>query len=181
MSKFGTTQPVSTLSNLQTTATPFNGKEAKQLLKIEFDKLLDNTPGLDFGTSYHRLVINGNFKLSAYPSDTPTPVREFEKVFDSPSTVRLENEEHFQYIRRLETIREELVHKLSELTSYLDQANPTIENEFVQDAGNSPDQLRIESGLPIPVVTRVSGKSVETYVDVNNSGGKFQFGKKAGE
>jgi len=164
---------------LQTSATPINGREAAEMLKRQANHLIENTPGLDFASSYHRCTLEGTFKLTAYPNDIPTPAKEFSFDVNSISTTRKENEEHFAYIKRLETIREELIHRLEEATELLDKLAPVTEIQFKLEAGDTPDKLRIEQGLPIPVTQRVGGRTIEDYAEVtkNPTTGTFQFGK----
>lgn len=172
----------------QTTATPLNGEEARRLIELTIKRILDQTPGLDVASAYHRITIRQTFEISAYPSDIPTPSKEIEFNVDSLSTKRGENEEHFAYLSRLETQRDELIATLEKITDVLDKANPVIKAEIpelhtLNQAGESePDRLRIEQGLPIPVVTKESGRMVEGYVQVKKEKSGFFFGggKKVG-
>lgn len=165
---------------LQTSATPINGREAADLLKRQSNHLIDNTPGLDEATSYHRCTIEGEFKLTAYPADVPTPAKEFKFNVDSISTTRKENEEVLAYVARLETIRNELLSRLNEVGEELERYAPQTSVPFKLEAGDEPDKLRIENGLPIPVAQKVGGRIVENYVQANKNPmtGGFHFGAK---
>lgn len=162
---------------LETTSTPINGKEAKELINIQLKKILDSTPGLDLATSYHRIIIKLNFELSAYPSDYASrfPKREVEFNIDSLSTSKGENESELQRIQRLETSRQELLGYLAKLTDELEQANPKYSAEIELSATNSPDDLRIDEGLPIPVTKRIGGRTVEEYMGVERKGNNISF------
>lgn len=162
---------------LQTSATPINGREAAEMIKRQVTHLIENTPGLDEASAYHRVTIVGNFKLKAYPADVPCPAKEIEFDVNSVSTTKKENEEVFLYVQRMETVREELIHRLQEVTDILDEVNPEVQVEFNLNAGTKPDELRIEQGLPIPVTEKVDGRTIEKYVPVvkNKATGNFQF------
>jgi len=174
------------MSSIQTTSTPINGEEAKKFIQNQFDKLLDNTPGLDFASAYHKFTVKGEFEITAYPADVPTPKKEFEFDIKSITANQQDFLDEESYLQRLSTIREELIHRLDEITQYLDDRNPITRVEFDLDTidpidGQSkPDKLRIEQGLQIPVVTKSAGRSIETYVDVEKkSNGGFQFGRRS--
>ena len=164
---------------IQTTLTPINGKEAKQLIDIQLKRILDQIPGLDMATSYHRLTISGTVVLTAYPADTPTPKIEFAFNIDSPQTRNGDNKDHLDKIKYLETVRDELMDRLNKITEELDKSSPVMEGSFNLEAGDQPDILRIENGLSIPVVEKSGGRNVETYKQVNIDKGKLQFGKKS--
>lgn len=170
------------MSSVQTTSTPINGEEARKIIEQQFDHLLEHTPGLDFASAYHKFTVKGEFEIGAYPADTPTPRKEIEFDVNSIATTRKENEEVLEYTKRLNTIREELLFRLQEVNDLLDVYNPITRVEFdltTDDNGESkPDKLRIEQGLPIPVVTKAGGRNVEVYRDVQKrTDGGFQFGK----
>jgi hypothetical protein len=165
--------------SLQTTATPLNGHEAATMLKNQSNHLIEQTPMLDEASSFHRCTIEGEFKLTAYPADVPTPKKEFAFNVDSVNTKKGENEEVFEYVKKLETHREELIHLLQLIDEQLEIYAPQLKVEFKLEAGDEPDKLRIEQGLPIPVVQKVGTRSVENYVNVQKtSTGAFQIGGK---
>lgn len=169
------------MSSIQTSATPINGKEAAETIKNQVLHLIENTPGLDVATSYHRFSVKGSFQIGAYPDDVPLPFKEIEFDINSISTTRKENEELFEYVKRLETVREELLNRLEEADKLLDIYNPVTRVEFnlntIRDGEDKPDALRIEQGLPIPVVVKAGGRSVEVYKQASpKPGGGFQFG-----
>lgn len=166
--------------SIQTSGAAINGKEAKQLIDIQWKKFLEETPGLDLATSYHRLGIEIHFKLSAYPSDTPVPKREIEFRIDSEATKNLENEEHFSAISRLETLRNEYLFKLEQINEELDILNPITIADIEVNAGNEPDTLRIENGLPVLVTEKVGGRTVEKEVVVSQSKANQENGFKFG-
>lgn len=163
---------------LQTTATPINGKEGADMIERQFLHLLRNTPGLDFASSYHRFAIEGSFKIKAYPADIPYPAKEIAFDVNSVSTTKGENEEVFIYVKRLETIREELIGYLQNVNEVLDKVNPVTEVQFKLEAGDEPDKLRIEQQLPIPVVEKRGGRNIEVHREVikDNNTGQFRFG-----
>jgi hypothetical protein len=165
---------------LQTTATPLNGREVATMLKNQSNHLIDQTPMLDEASSFHRCTIEGEFKLTAYPADVPTPKKEFAFNVDSISTKRAENEEVFNYVKKLETNREELLHLLQQIDEQLEIYAPQMKIGFKLEAGDEPDKLRIEQGLPIPIVQKVGNRNVENYVNVkkNLSTGAFEIGGK---
>lgn len=167
------------MSSIQTTATPINGQEAAEILKNQATFLIENTPGLDFASSYHRLTMEGSFKLKAYPADIEYPAKDFEFDINSVSTTKKENEDKFAYIERLETVRNELIHRLDEVTQLLDTLAPVSEVPFELSAGDTPDKLRIEQGLSIPVARKVEGRTVEEYTEAHKdkNTGTFAFGK----
>jgi hypothetical protein len=111
---------------LQTTATPLNGREVATMLKNQSNHLIDQTPMLDEASSFHRCTIEGEFKLTAYPADVPTPKKEFAFNVDSISTKRAENEEVFNYVKKLETNREELLHLLQQIDEQLEIYAPQM-------------------------------------------------------
>jgi hypothetical protein len=164
--------------SIQTSATPLNGREAATMLKNQSNHLIDATPMLDEATSFHRCTLEGEFKLTAYPEDVPVPAKEFKFNVDSINTKRGENEEIFEYVKKLETNREELLHLLQKIDEELGIYAPQTKVEFKFEAGDEPDKLRIEQGLPIPVVRKVGGRNVETYVNAqqNKVTGAFQLG-----
>jgi hypothetical protein len=162
----------------QTTATPMNGKEGADLLELQFLHLLRNTPGLDFASSYHRLALEGYFRIKAYPADIPYPAKDIAFDVNSVSTNRGENEEVFEYVKKLETIREELIHRLQQVTEILETINPVTEVQFKLEAGDKPDELRIQHGLPVPVVEKRGGRNIEIHKQViqDKNTGQFRFG-----
>lgn len=152
--------------SIETTLTPINGKEAKDLIKLQISKILEQTPGLDFATSYHKLEIKGEIKLSAYPADTPVPKIELNFSLDAPLLGTEEIQNDLERIMILEAKREELLGLLVKLNETLDKVNPQTESTFELDAGSEPDNLRIQEGLPIPIVRKSGGRYIETTMEV---------------
>src|SRR3954469_13831928 len=100
--------------SIQTTATPINGEEARKMIDKHVRNILDNTPGLDFATSYHQFALELWFKITGYPTDefTKYPMRDAKFNIEAPSLKSKEGEEAIKYAERLETIRQELIDKV---------------------------------------------------------------------
>ena len=168
---------------IQTTGTPLNGQEVFNLLLKNFRQFLESVPGLEMGRSYRQVSLKLKFESSCFPFDEYTKSPKFEFDFDVNSTEAksVEGEAWLEEIKRLETVRTELTDKLTALNNFLDKVNPVATTELemstVINGEDKPDILRIEQGLPIPVVERVGGRSVEVYKDVTKTPG-FNFGGK---
>jgi hypothetical protein len=164
---------------LHTTMTPINGKEAKEIIAININKILASTPGLDLATSYHKLSIDIDIKLLAYPADTPTP--KVKRVFELlPNPEDKKAKAALDYIQKLTAFRDEVIEQLELINKELDVLNPVIVAHIPLEAGETPDALRISEGLPIPTIDKVGGRVVETYVPIDRTktnGIKSPFGK----
>lgn len=152
-----------------------NGREAKQILKHDINDKIEKIHLFKEGSAFHRLHIMYSLVATCYPSDCPVPTLEYEvarsaKGFDEQKDF-IDQKEKVEILRAKKLELEKGIERIDQILSVI---RPTIEIEESLNAGNTPDKLRIEHGLPVPRVvtsTDVDGftSKAEQYIKVEKT------------
>lgn len=156
----GQVQPVESIYE------PINGLEAKKILKHNTNRRIDDIHGFKFGLAFHRLRIDYVMSVTAYPADCPVPEAEFSFIINAPDLEKQSNLlEHFNKIEVLENKKARLLEGIALIDKILDVARPVYELQDNLNAGDTPDELRMQEGLEVPVIrTSLGGKRSEIFV-----------------
>lgn len=154
------------VDHVESTYTPMNGSEAKKALNNNTRNRIDGISGFKMGLAFHKLKIEYEMKVTAYPADVPVPEAEFAFIINSPDLEKQsELLENFDKIEILEAKKERLLQGIRDIDKILDIARPIYEIKATLDAGDAPDELRIQEGLPVPMIkTGLGGRKSEVYV-----------------
>lgn len=143
-----------------------NGKELRDIIKINFGKKVDSTPMLKIGNSFHKVQIAYSAQITAFPNEVEIPDIEYVEIFSSPAVVNGKLDSHFAKIDEVFEYRIKLLAKLEELDSILDKAMPEENIDETVGGDKPPDEVRIEHGLPVPV-TKIVNKETGRKAEVN--------------
>lgn len=151
---------------------PINGEEGKKILKFKLGEKIDLMPMMRQGHSYHQFHIIGNIEVHAYPDDVPVPKIDFDFLVKAPGLTgeqlakALEGDNK---IARLEEIEKRCLNELKRVQDTLALIRPKEILPLADiQAGKTPDELRIKSGLKIPVIQRTGGGMQQVMVDANS-------------
>lgn len=134
-----------------------NGKEARQLLKHDANEKIDKIALFKEGAAFHRIHMTYAMIATCFPKDCPVPTLDYEvarsaKGFDEQKDYVEQKEK----ITILETKREELQKGIDRIDQILSVIRPVIEIEGDLNAGDIPDELRLEHGLAVPrIITTI--------------------------
>lgn len=132
-----------------------NGKEARDIIKINFSKKVDETPMLKIGNTFHRLQVAYSAQITAFPNEVEVPDIDYIDLLETPEVANGEFNEHFKKIEDLSEYRTKLLAKLEELDSILDKAMPEVIIDEVIGGDVPPDEVRINHELPVPQLKKV--------------------------
>jgi hypothetical protein len=168
---------------IQTTSNALNGQELKDAMKIKLERAIDEIPLLKVGNTFKNAIIEFGFSMRAFPSDVPVP-DEIDLAFElNPPEISEEDKQTVEGLKnhtnKLIDLRDKIYEEFeNEIEKYclLVEKGETIKTK------EKPDEVRIEAGLKLPILTEVDGRKVEVSLDsselnlkTNSSGG--QFGK----
>lgn len=152
-----------------------NGREAKQCLKHDIGLKIEDISKFKEGAAFHRLHIMYSMVCTAYPADCPVPTLDYEvarsaKGFDEQKDY-IEQKEKIDVLVAKKLELEKGIERIDQILSVI---RPVIEIEGDLNAGNTPDKLRIEHGLPVPRIvtsTDVDGftSKAEQYIKVEKT------------
>ena len=153
----------------ESTYTPMNGLELKDLLKKRTVEAIDKIPYLRAGNAFHKAKIIWAMTMTAHPADCPVPEAEYNICVAKPEVTSGEIAEalkHEDKVTKLEAKREALVKSIEQIDKVLEIIRPKDESQEELNAGNTPDELRVANGMPIPMIVKTnSGARVERFVD----------------
>lgn len=132
-----------------------NGKELRDIIKINFSKKVDETPMLKIGNTFHRVQIAYSAQITAFPNEVKIPDIEYIDLIETPEVHKGEFNFHFQKLEDLATYRTRLLAKLEEIDSVLDKAMPEVIIDEVIGGDVPPDEIRINHELPVPQLKKV--------------------------
>ncbi len=137
----------------QPTYEPINGLEGRKLLKRDINEKIDKLPLMNGGNSFHRFHAIYSLIITAYPVDCPVPTAEYEFARNAP-----EFDQNLHYIEgktksdELKTLKQNLLNHIEKIDKVLEVISPEVEIEGDLSAGDIPDELRTEHGLPVPKI-----------------------------
>lgn len=161
--------------SVQTIYAALNGLEIKQICKQKLNQAIDNLPLLKIGNTFHRAEVQFGFTMTAYPTDVPVPQKELEfHLVDE--TLEPSWNAYVLKLKDLVTAENRLLANQKQIEDILDiirdaKSKLILEDEALLtiDAGDTPDRIRVETGLDIPVAQRdSSGKMNEGGVAVSS-------------
>lgn len=141
---------------MNTIYTPLNGNEIKSIISKQFNQWVESLYLLKAYSAFHKASLKLNFEMTAYPSDVPVPKGELSfdllpKLFED---VKDKFKKHINTIEELEVLK-------NEIDDILDLVNPFAKRYRELEAGDIPDKLRVEHGLPVLVMDNSRGKTRE--------------------
>lgn len=153
--------------SLTPTYKPIDGEEGREIIKRTFNEKIDKIPMMKRGHAYHKFEVEATVVIKAYPKDVPVPEVEFKKlvkVADNPKESFAEVEKQ---VEALEKHREDLLKKVKEIDTTLNILRPQEIININEKAGDTPDELRIAKGMPIPMIERTGAGIREVRVDAS--------------
>lgn len=152
------------MATLEATYTSINGSEANKIIKSEIGKKVDLMYLLKQANTFHRIHITGNIKVECYPKDVPVPEIEFDFMKETPEATAGNFNKEFIKIDELKAHRDKLIIALEKVNVTLSTVLPSEEINIDLDAGNKPDELRLDHNMPIPMIKRDGGSVTEVMV-----------------
>lgn len=154
---------------------PLTGKDIRTIAKLRINNEIDKLPYLREGNAFHNVNVQIVIVITAYPADVPVPNLDLE--FDIPSNLLDEVGEYKNQlgvaeaiankIENLAAIEEALVQRIENIRADLLEKRAALVYESEIDPsfnGNTPDQTRIENGIPVTIERVEKGKRVETKI-----------------
>lgn len=144
------------MPNSQPVYEAINGLEAKEILKKNVCDKIDKIPLLNGGNAFHQLRMIYSIVFSAFPADCPVPDdQELELVLKAPDFN--ENEAYIKQagaIKKLEEKKNKFYEDVDKIDKILETLNPQQEETVELDAGDIPDNLRVEHDLKLPRIEK---------------------------
>lgn len=154
-------------TQLQSQYSPITGEEGRQALKSSIGKKIDLMPMMKKGHAYNRFKADGHITISAYPSDVPVPEVDF-KALTIDADVEDKMPANFtkvlEQIDFLEKAKINLQKRIERIDATLATIRPQEVIEVALDAGNKPDELRVQEGLSVPMIERTGSGMREVHV-----------------
>ena len=132
-----------------------NGKEARDIIKINFGKKVDELPMLKIGNTFHRLQVVYSAQITAFPNEVEIPDIEYIDLLETPEVSDGKFNEHFKKLEDISEYRNKLMAKLEEIDSVLNKAMPEVIIDEVIGGDIPPDEIRINHELPVPQLKKV--------------------------
>lgn len=132
-----------------------NGRELKDVIKINFGKKVDETPMLKVGNTFHRVQVAYSAQITAFPNEVEIPDIEYIDLIETQEAANGDFSGHFKKLEDLAAYRIKIIAKLEELDSILDKTMPEVIIDEVIGGDIPPDEIRINHELPVPQLKKV--------------------------
>lgn len=153
----------------ETILEPINGQEAKQILKSQMEQRIDMIPLLKIGNAFKKIEVGFELIFSAFPADCPVPSAEWQILIG----LKEGEDPIFDFdVKRLDMLwekRKKIAENLQKLDEFLAKYNPTETFKDVTSDNGTPDELRVEHGLKVPMLhISPSGRKNEVLVNAKD-------------
>lgn len=158
--------------SLETTYSPLNGLEIKEILKRVKQLLterIDKIPYLKEGNAYKQAELHYFFEMTCYPADCPVPTAEWNTLIGLKEGEDAEFDTDKKKIELLVQKRAAILKNAEKIDEFLRKHAPTVTIENTIADKGVPDEVRIQNGLKVPMV-QTSKSGAKTEVLVNPSG-----------
>lgn len=136
--------------------TPLNGNEIKEVMTKQFERWRDSLYLLKAYSAFHKAIFKTTFEMSAFPADVPVPKGELTLEFLPKrfELIKSRFQGHATSIEELEQLQ-------IEIAEVLEMVNPFAKREIIEDAGDTPDNIRKKYGMPVLIRDDSDGRVKE--------------------